>query len=129
MEITFDFYSTLCAMVFVLLLGTFIIKKSKFLQDYNIPEPVVGGIIVAVAIFIANKYAGFSFSFDSSLKDPLMLAFYASIGLSADFAAFKKGGKILFVFLFHLLLSILYLQYRHNLIIFSRKIQDFLHCH
>ncbi|MBR2917863.1 MAG: sodium/glutamate symporter, partial [Campylobacter sp.] len=100
MEITFDFYSTLCAMVFVLLLGTFIIKKSKFLQDYNIPEPVVGGIIVAVAIFIANRYAGFSFSFDSSLKDPLMLAFYASIGLSADFAAFKKGGKILFVFLF-----------------------------
>lgn len=100
MEITFDFYSTLCAMVFVLLLGTFIIKKSKFLQDYNIPEPVVGGIIVAVAIFIANKYAGFSFSFDSSLKDPLMLAFYASIGLSADFAAFKKGGKILFGFLF-----------------------------
>lgn len=73
MEITFDFYSTLCAMVFVLLLGTFIIKKSKFLQDYNIPEPVVGGIIVAVAIFIANRYAGFSFSFDSSLKDPLML--------------------------------------------------------
>ncbi|MBO5064375.1 MULTISPECIES: sodium/glutamate symporter [Campylobacter] len=100
MEITLDFYSTLCAMVFVLLLGAFIIKKSKFLQDYNIPEPVVGGIIVAVAIFIANRYAGINFNFDGSLKDPLMLAFYASIGLSADFAAFKKGGKILFVFLF-----------------------------
>lgn len=100
MEITLDFYSTLCGMVFVLLLGAFIIKKSKFLQDYNIPEPVVGGIIVAVAIFIANRYAGINFNFDGSLKDPLMLAFYASIGLSADFAAFKKGGKILFVFLF-----------------------------
>lgn len=100
MEITLDFYSTLCAMVFVLLLGAFIIKKSKFLQDYNIPEPVVGGIIVAVAIFIANRYAGINFNFDGSLKDPLMLAFYASIGLSADFTAFKKGGKILFVFLF-----------------------------
>lgn len=100
MEITLDFYSTLCAMVFVLLIGAFIIKKSKFLQDYNIPEPVVGGIIVAVAIFIANRYAGINFNFDGSLKDPLMLAFYASIGLSADFAAFKKGGKILFVFLF-----------------------------
>lgn len=100
MEIILDFYSTLCAMVFVLLIGAFIIKKSKFLQDYNIPEPVVGGIIVAVAIFIANRYAGINFNFDGSLKDPLMLAFYASIGLSADFTAFKKGGKILFVFLF-----------------------------
>ena len=100
MEITLNFYSTLCAMVFVLLLGTFIIKKIKFLRDYNIPEPVVGGIIVAVAIFIINRYVGLSFNFDGSLKDPLMLAFYASIGLSADFASLRKGGKVLFGFLF-----------------------------
>ena len=92
MEITLNFYSTLCVMVFVLLLGTFIIKQVKFLRVYNIPEPVVGGIIVAILLFITNKYIGISFNFDGSLKDPLMLAFYATIGLSADFASFKKGG-------------------------------------
>ena len=100
MEITLNFYSTLCAMVFVLLLGTFIIKHVKFLRVYNIPEPVVGGIIVAILLFIANKYIGISFNFDGSLKDPLMLAFYATIGLSADFASLKKGGKVIIGFLF-----------------------------
>lgn len=99
MEFSMNFYATLACLVGVLLLGRFFIGKSKFLQDYNIPEPVVGGIIVAILIFILLKYFGIKFNFDGSLKDPLMLAFYASIGLSADFASFKKGGKILVGFL------------------------------
>lgn len=109
MEISLNFYATLVALVVVLLLGRWIISRSKFLQDYNIPEPVVGGIIVAIVIFLLLKYGGIKFQFDNSLKDPLMLAFYASIGLSADFASFKKGGKILFGFLF-IVVGLLILQ-------------------
>lgn len=48
--LNFDFYSTLVCMVIVLILGRFIISKIKILQDYNIPEPVVGGIIAAIVI-------------------------------------------------------------------------------
>lgn len=99
MAISLNFYATLLSMIFVLLLGRFFIGKVKFLQDYNIPEPVVGGIIAALLIFCFYRYGQIELKFDSSLKDPLMLAFYASIGLSADFASLKKGGKILFVFL------------------------------
>ena len=33
------------------------------------------------------------------MKEPLLLAFYSSIGLSADFSSFKKGGRILVTFL------------------------------
>ena len=95
----FDFYSTLVCMVVVLILGRFIIGKIKFLQDYNIPEPVVGGIIAAVVILCVYKFAKDEFKFDSALKDPLMLAFFTSVGLSADFASLKKGGKMLGVFL------------------------------
>lgn len=109
MELTMNFYATLVCLVGVLLLGRFFISKSKFLQDYNIPEPVVGGIVVAIGIFILLKYFGIKFNFDGSLKDPLMLAFYASIGLSADFASFKKGGKILFGFLI-IVTGLLFLQ-------------------
>lgn len=69
------------------------------MRDYNIPEPVVGGIIAAIAIFLLYHYGKIELKFDGALKDPLMLAFYASIGLSADFASLKKGGKILFIFL------------------------------
>ncbi|MEZ0199926.1 sodium/glutamate symporter, partial [Pseudomonas qingdaonensis] len=37
--------------------------------------------------------------FDTSLQTPLMLAFFATIGLSADFASLKKGGRVVAVFL------------------------------
>ena len=37
--------------------------------------------------------------FDTSLQTPLMLAFFATIGLSADFASLKKGGRIVGIFL------------------------------
>lgn len=96
----FDFYSTLVCMVAVLLLGRFIIARLKVLQDYNIPEPVIGGLIAALIILGIYKYLHIEFKFDSSLKDPLMLAFFTSVGLSADFASLKKGGKMLWIFLF-----------------------------
>lgn len=95
----FDFYSTLVCMVIVLILGRFIIGKIKFLRDYNIPEPVVGGIIAALVILCIYKFGNIEFKFDSALKDPLMLAFFTSVGLSADFASLKKGGKMLGIFL------------------------------
>ncbi|MGX2982383.1 sodium/glutamate symporter [Helicobacter sp. 23-1045] len=98
--IEFNFYSTLVCMVIVLILGRFIISKVKALSDYNIPEPVVGGIIAALLILCVYKFLGTELKFDSSLKDPLMLAFFTSVGLSADFASLKKGGKLLGVFLF-----------------------------
>lgn len=95
----FDFYFTLVCMVAVLILGRFIISRFKILSDYNIPEPVVGGLIVAMVIFALYRFAQVEFKFDSALKDPLMLAFFTSVGLSADFASLKKGGKLLVVFL------------------------------
>ncbi len=99
MTIDLNFYATLVALVGVLLLGRWVISKSKFLQDYNIPEPVVGGIIIAIGIFCLLKYSRIKCSFNDSLREPLMLAFYASIGLSADFTSLRKGGRILFIFL------------------------------
>lgn len=106
---SFDFYFTLVCMVFVLLLGRYIIAKVRFLRDYNIPEPVVGGIVVALFILVFYQTFAIELKFDSSLKDPLMLAFFSSIGLSADFASLKKGGKMLVIFLV-LVTGLLFLQ-------------------
>ena len=97
--ITFDFYSTLVLMVLVLLLGSFIIARVKVLRTYNIPEAVVGGIIAAALFLCLRLFGDIKLVFDGSLKDPLMLAFFSSIGLLADFASLKKGGKRLFIFL------------------------------
>lgn len=94
-----DFYATLASMVAVLLIGRFVLKRVKFLRDYNIPEPVVGGLLIAICITIAYKGFGLQIEFDRSLQGPLMLAFFASIGLNADFASLKKGGGTLIKFL------------------------------
>ena len=94
-----NFYATLVCAVLVLLVGRFSISKIDVLYRYSIPEPVVGGIIVAVLILILNSSFNISVKFDGSLKDPLMLAFFTSVGLSADFSSMKKGGRILIVFL------------------------------
>ncbi len=99
MQITFDFYATLAVMVAVLIIGSFIIKRVQFLRDYNIPQPVVGGIIAAILFLILYAFFDIELKFDGSLKDPLMLAFFSSIGLLADFSSLKKGGSKLIVFL------------------------------
>ncbi len=98
-EYSLDFYATLVAMVTVLLLGRFLLTRIKWLRDFDLPEPVVGGVFVCIAIFIAYRYFSIHIVFDEALKEPLMLAFFSSIGLSADFSSLKKGGRLLVLFL------------------------------
>ncbi|AAU36637.1 MULTISPECIES: sodium/glutamate symporter [Basfia] len=96
---TFDTYETLALACLVLLLGYFLVKRVKLLSNFNIPEPVVGGFIVAIVLTVVHEIWGLSFSFDSNLQRTMMLVFFSSIGLSANFARLIKGGKPLVMFL------------------------------
>ncbi|QPB42814.1 sodium/glutamate symporter [Rodentibacter haemolyticus] len=100
MNIVFDTYQTLALASLVLLLGYFLVKRISVLKSFNIPEPVVGGFIVAIALFIWHRIDGTSFTFEKSLQTTMMLVFFSSIGLSANFARLIKGGKPLIIFLF-----------------------------
>ncbi|VVP44586.1 Sodium/glutamate symporter [Pseudomonas fluorescens] len=93
-----DFYGTLVAASLVLLLGRGLVTRIGFLRAYNIPEPVAGGLVVALALLALRSF-DVEVRFDTSLQTPLMLAFFATIGLSADFASLKKGGRVVGVFL------------------------------
>ncbi len=99
MTFEFDTYKTLALACLVLLLGFFLVKRIKFLQDFNIPEPVVGGFIVAIGLTIVHQIWGMSFGFDTQLQRTMMLAFFSSIGLSANFSRLLKGGRPLVIFL------------------------------
>ena len=92
-------YHTLIAATLVLLLGRLLVKKIKFLQDFNIPEAVAGGLIAAAIIFALYQWFGLSFKFEKSLQDAFMLVFFSSVGLSADFSRLKQGGFPLVIFL------------------------------
>ncbi len=93
-----DFYGTLVAASLVLLLGRGLVARIGLLRIYNIPEPVAGGLVVAFALLALRSF-DVQVQFDTSLQTPLMLAFFATIGLSADFASLKKGGRVVVVFL------------------------------
>ena len=94
-----DFYGTLVAASLVLLLGRSLVTRVGFLRAYNIPEPVAGGLVVALLLLLLRGMGDMEVRIDTSLQAPLMLAFFATIGLSADFASLKKGGRNLAVFL------------------------------
>ena len=93
-----DFYGTLVAASLVLLLGRGLVARTGFLRVYNIPEPVAGGLLVAL-VLLGLRHFDIHVQFDTSLQPPLMLAFFATIGLGADFASLKKGGRMVAVFL------------------------------
>jgi ESS family glutamate:Na+ symporter len=90
-------YYTLIAATVVLLIGRVLVSRVRFLAHFSIPEPVAGGLVAALAVTAVHHFNGFSLTIDSGLQDSLMLMFFASIGLNADFSRLRAGGMPLVV--------------------------------
>ena len=84
--------------IVVLFLGYFINGRVALLRRYNIPEPIVGGLIVASAIALAHRF-GVDFQFSLAIKSTLMKMFFATVGLAASFKLLAQGGSRVFLFL------------------------------
>ncbi|MDX8001071.1 sodium/glutamate symporter [Xenorhabdus sp. Reich] len=95
-----DIYGTLVAATLVLLLGRKFVQTVPFLGKYTIPEPVAGGLLVALVLLAVKQATGWEVSFNSSLTEPLMLTFFATIGLNANLSSLRAGGKLLMLFVF-----------------------------
>lgn len=89
-----DTLSTLVAATLVLLLGRKLVQSVSLLKKYTIPEPVAG-VIGRYCSTGAEKSVGWEVNFDMTLRDPLMLAFFATIGLNANLASLRKGDASL----------------------------------
>lgn len=89
---------TLLIAALVLLLGHFLNRVVPPLARYNIPEPISGGLLVAIVLAVLEQLTDFTVSFDSTLKPVLMLSFFAAVGLSADLRLLGQGGKRLLMF-------------------------------
>lgn len=92
-------YETLVAALLVLLIGRKLIKITPPLRAFNIPEPVAGGLVVAACLAIARYTLDVQIKFDTGTQTPLMLAFFATLGLSANLSSLKLGGKSIGKFL------------------------------
>ncbi len=68
------------------------------LARYNIPAPVIGGLLVALGILTARAGGLTLFEFDTTLQSPLMVAFFTSIGFGASVQLLRVGGPQVLLF-------------------------------
>ncbi len=85
--------------ILVFFVGFLLTKKSTFLREFNIPEPVTGGLIAALLFYCLYGVANIEVGFDLSARDRLLVYFFTAIGLNARFSDLKEGGKPLLVLL------------------------------
>ena len=92
-----------------LITGMILTRKVAFLQKFCVPSPVSGGIIFSLITLVLYRWFGVEVSFDGTLKDVFMLAFFTSVGFQSNLKVLKQGGKLLMIML-ALLVAIIALQ-------------------
>jgi ESS family glutamate:Na+ symporter len=98
-KVEFNLLYTLLVAIVVLFAGRELVKRVAWLERFSVPSPVVGGCLIAVVLAAADGFASTRVSFDMTLKDPLLLIFFTTVGLAADARMLAKGGPRLFIFL------------------------------
>ncbi|GAB3310041.1 sodium/glutamate symporter [Luteimonas notoginsengisoli] len=82
-----------------LFLGYALCRVVPVLGRYNLPAPVIGGLVVALVVLWAHGRDTVLFQFDTALQAPLMIAFFTSMGVNASVALLKVSGRQVMVFL------------------------------
>ncbi|NGP59048.1 sodium/glutamate symporter [Paenibacillus thiaminolyticus] len=98
MTLALNQVNTIFLAVALLVLGTFIVKKTGVLQRFCIPAPVVGGLLFAIIATILKTTGLLSITLDTSLQSLFMLTFFTTVGLGASFQLIKLGGKLLVIY-------------------------------
>ena len=91
--------TTLIIAILVLFLGRFLNDKIAFFRNYNIPEPVTGGLLASLLVGLVYWLADVQINFDMGNRDMLLVVFFTTIGLSSRLDVLKKGGRSLVVLL------------------------------
>jgi ESS family glutamate:Na+ symporter len=87
------------AAILVLFVGKGLNQRVAFLREYNIPEPVTGGLLFSVAFAMLYLASGIKIAFELTARDVLLVYFFVTIGLNAPLGDLKKGGRPLVILL------------------------------
>jgi len=87
-----DLIQTLAFGGVALFLGHALRKVVPVLARYNLPAPVLGGLLIAAAVLVARSQGVTLFTFDTTLQSPLMIAFFTTIGFGASLSLLRVGG-------------------------------------
>jgi ESS family glutamate:Na+ symporter len=105
---TLDLINTVAFGGTVLFLGHGVRRLFPALARYNVPAPVIGGLLVAVAILTARSRGLEVVTFDTRLQVPFMIAFFTTVGFGASLSLLRVGGpQVLLFFVLSTLLAVL----------------------
>ncbi len=93
-----DLIQTVAFAGIVLFLGYGLRRWIKPLDRLNIPAPVIGGLLVSLIVLVFHQFQMTPIQFDVTLRDPLMIAFFTTIGFAASLSLLKVGGPQVLIF-------------------------------
>jgi ESS family glutamate:Na+ symporter len=92
-----DELPTLIVGILALFLGGVVRHTVPFLRRIDMPNAVIGAMLVALLVLLGQLYMGVDVTFGSRMRDAMLLVFFTSIGLSAKLSALLMGGKPLLI--------------------------------
>src|SRR3984957_15613812 len=85
--------------ILVFFAGALLNRLIEPLRRWNIPEPVTGGLLAALATLLVYVVLGVEISFTLDARDMLLLYFFTGIGLNARLGGLLSGGPPLLILL------------------------------
>ncbi len=85
--------------IIVYFVGLQLNKRVTPLREFNIPEPVTGGIIAALAALALFLITGLEVTYELDTRDRLLVYFFTAIGINARVSDLLNGGRPLIVLL------------------------------
>ncbi len=107
-----DVTGSLAVAALVILLGRALHRAAPALTRWHIPEPVSGGTAWALGVALLHMLGGPVLETTAAIRGPMLLAFFATIGLSADLRRMLAGGALLLRFA---LLTVLFILVQNTL--------------
>jgi glutamate:Na+ symporter, ESS family len=96
--LTLDQIQTVALAGLILFVGYGVRRLLPFLVTYNIPAPVVGGLLMAGFVTISRGFGWTPLAFTTTLQLPLMIAFFTTIGFGASLSLLRVGGPAVVLF-------------------------------
>ncbi|WP_348814520.1 sodium/glutamate symporter [Halomonas sp. H10-59] len=99
MNIGLNAVETMALALVLLMVGIQLRRRVEWLERMCVPTPVVGGIGFAVLVWLLRSMDVLTLDLDTSVQDPMMIAFFATVGLGGSLSVLARGGRSLVIFL------------------------------
>lgn len=96
--IIFGLFATFGIALLILAFG-YLLSRLGFFRAICLPASILGGVLALFALWFLAHFFELKISFDESLKEPFLLAFFASLSLGFAFSKSIKFTKNFFIFL------------------------------